>query len=170
MSVNELLSLVSAHNHEVIAFFVTIPLITFILSYMAKPAGSPGVAHYALSGVVYLVSFPGMFAATLVFYALLIAHQNMLEVNAVVYFLPILSMGLVFYLIRRKMAFERLPGFGRLSGLMLLLLLVCIVILFLYRLRFVIGFFSSIESLGVIAIVLFLLFKWATAKMMGHKK
>ncbi len=169
MSVNELLILVSAYDYCIVIIYGILFLAALIVSRMIKLNRMDNVASHILSVIVYLVSIPGMFALTLVFYTLFITHQNILDVNAVIYFLPIIAMGLVLYLIGRKTDLNRLPGFGRLSGLMLMLALVCIIVLILYRLRFLVGFFASIQSLVIIGIIMFFLFKWAAAKISGKR-
>ncbi|MCX4027715.1 hypothetical protein H0A36_21120 [Endozoicomonas sp. SM1973] len=112
-------------------------------------------------------SIPGIISFSLIFYTLFIIRGNLLEVNALIYFLPVVSMVLVFVQVARKTDFEHLPGFGRLSGLMLMMLLTCIVVLVLQRFHFFVGFIASIESLIVIAIIIFTLFKIAGAKIMN---
>lgn len=120
---------------------------------------------YAYSILIYLVSIPGVISAVLIGYSLFLVRQNLLEVNFLVYFVPVISMGLSFFLIGRRVSFDRLPGFGRLSGLMIMIGLSFLVVLVLFKLRIIIGFFASMESLVVIGIAVFAMFKYASAKL-----
>jgi hypothetical protein len=72
-----------------------------------------------------------------------------------------------FTIIGRAVSFDRLPGFGRLWGLMLLIGLTFVVLLLLYKTRILVGFFSSFEALLVLGIVLFGLFDYARRKAFG---
>ena len=115
--------------------------------------------------MIYLVCIPGVISAVLIGYSLFFVRQNLLEVNFLIYFVPIISMALSFFLIGRRVSFNRLPGFGRLSGLMMMIGLSFLVVLALFKLRLIIGFFGSLESLVVIGIVVFLMFKYASSKL-----
>ncbi|MDE1464435.1 hypothetical protein [Spartinivicinus poritis] len=167
MSINELLSLIAEYQLVIVSYFISLPVVSYILLLMYKRTAQLNWVDYFLSVLVYLASIPGIISFSLIFYTLFIIRGNLLEVNALVYFLPVVSMVLVFVQIARKTDFEHLPGFGRLSGLMLMMLLTCIVVLVLQRLHFFVGFFASIESLIVIAVIIFTLFKIAGAKIMN---
>ena len=68
-------------------------------------------------------------------------------------------------MVGRDTDLDRLPGFERLSGLMMLIGLTFLVLLIVFKMRILIGFFASIESLVVLGIVLFILFKFAAKKL-----
>ena len=127
MSVNELINMASDYREWLAGFFLTVPILAFFISLAVKPISRLRVVDYFLSIIIYFSAIPGMFSSVLLFYSLFIAQHDLLDVDILIYFLPIFSMVTVFYLIGRKTDFELLPGFGRLSGLMLMLLLVCIV-------------------------------------------
>lgn len=167
MTVQDFLSTLEQYYGISLFYFGILPLISFVTGLFYRPGFRISALDYLYSGLVYLSGIPGILSAVLTFYSMFIVRKNMLEVNIVLYFLPIISMGLVFYLISRKADFNRLPGFGRLSGFMILTGIVCISLLFLYRLRFVIGFFGSIESLLIAGILLFFVFKYAMGKLTG---
>lgn len=149
-------------------YFLALPALAFLMVFLGKIAPGGRIIDYGLSSIVYLSAIPGMLSASLLFYSLLIAGHDLLKVDAIVYFLPIFSMATAFFLISRKIDLDRLPGFGRLSGLMILLLLVWVGVLCLYRFRFVIGFFSSVESLLLIGLIMFGIFKYAANKVSGE--
>jgi hypothetical protein len=79
-------------------------------------------------------------------------------------------MGLVFGIIGKHANFDDLPGFGRLTGLMLLIAIVSCVTLAIYKLRIFVGFFASIETLVGIAVAVFVLFKVGLARLSGKSK
>lgn len=169
MSALDLLKLLEQHNAIIVGYFLLLPVLSFVLSIGYKPRNQRGVLEFLFSGLTYLSFVPGVFSGMLVFYTLLILRKNLLEVNFVVYFLPLFSMGAVFWALGRKVDFEQLPGFGRLAGFMVLLSLVCCVVFFLFHLRFVIGFFGSIEFLLGAAAAVFFLFRWSADKIKGRR-
>ena len=169
MSVNDLIDLSANYRAWLLGYFLALPVLTMLVAAALNSLQNTRIIDYCLSMFIYFSAIPGMFSASLIFYSLFIAGHDLLKVDAVVYFLPIISMGSIFYLIGRKTDFDHLPGFGRLSGLMILLILVWIGVLCLYRFRFVIGFFSSVQSLIVIGLILFFIFKFGAYKAFGTK-
>ena len=167
MTLQDLLDATSAYPWAIGAYFVLPPAFAFLAGYTEESAGRLTARDYALSVLIYMVAIPGIVSLVLVGYQLFFIRGNLLEVNLLLYFLPIVSMVATFVLIRRCASFDRLPGFDRLSGLMMLIGLSFLVVLVLYRTRFLVGFFGSLESLLVIGVVVFLAFQYAARKLTG---
>ncbi len=168
MSIRALLDLLGGYPWLVSLYFVLPPLCAWLLGQVNYDrVGRVRAWDYVYSVLVYLVAIPGTIAAVLVGYALFIARTNLLHVNALVYFLPLLSMAVTFVLISRRVTFDHLPGFGRLSGLMMLIGLSFLVVLILHKTRILVGFFGSLESLLVLGVLLFVAFQYAAAKLGG---
>ncbi len=68
-------------------------------------------------------------------------------------------------ILKKQVNLDRIPGFDRLKGLMILLALAFLVGLFLVKLRFVVLFHSSILMLFIFALLAFIAFKWAGRKL-----
>lgn len=119
--------------------------------------------------MVHLSCIPGMFALALLAYSLFFTRENLLDVNAMVYFLPPLSMGLTLFLLRQQITFDLVPGFGRLLGLMGLMGLSFLGLLLLNKLFVGIFFGGSIVQLIGIGFGVYLLVRWLWSKMVGKK-
>ncbi len=167
MTVHDFLSVLDQHYGLILFYFMILPVASFVTGIFYKPTPRISFLDCLYSVLIYLSGIPGILSGVLTFYSMFIVRKNMLEVNVILYFLPVISMCIVFYLISRKTDFNRLPGFGRLSGFMILTGIVCVFLLFLYRLSFFIGFFGSIESLLLAGILLFAVFKYASGKLFG---
>jgi len=170
MSVNDFLIFFGHFQWHLAIYFMALPFICVIFTFRYRDSVQPGPRAYLFSGLIYLASLPGVSALMLVSYTLFILRGNLLEVNILLYVLPIVSMFGVYGAIARVANFNNLPGFDRLSGLLIIIALVCLSVFFLYRLHFIIGFFGSIEILIGAALVLFVTFKLAAAKLMGKAK
>lgn len=167
MSINDLLRALGKYKYFILIYFAAIPLFAYLAGLIDKRQKAMD-SFYSI--LIYMSAIPGMVSATLIFYTMFIVKKNLLNVNLFIYFLPVVSMALVFFIISKKVKFDDLPGFGRLSGLMLMIALTSIVTLFLYRLRFFIGFFASIETLLIAGVVIFVLFKVSFARISGKKR
>ncbi len=165
MSIDDLLRLAETNNWVILSFLLGLPVATFLLAKMYKKTPGRNSLDYVFTVLIYAIAIPGMFSFCLVGYSFMFIHQNMLQVNMVIYFLPLISMGLVFYLISRATDFDRLPGFKKLSALMLLMFLVMAVLFFLYRLRIHMVFFGSISNLFWVGLGIFVLMKIAMSRL-----
>ena len=170
MSVNELLERLDDHTGSAICLFAALPLLAFFFTLLYKRAAKNALIESVFSAIIYLSAIPGVFACILIFYLLFFTGTNLLNVDMVYSFLPIISMGLVFGIIGKNARFDDLPGFGRLTGLMLLIAIVSGVTLAIYKLRIFVGFFASIEALIGIAVAVFVLFKIGLARLGGRSK
>lgn len=166
MTIQDGINFIGNYSAFIALYFVIPPLLGWAVG--AVPYDREGrvvIWDYVYSALVYLVGIPGMISTVLIGYSLFFVRQNLLEINFLIYFLPIVSMGFSYYVIGRKVSFDRLPGFDRLVGLMILIGLSFLIVLMLFKLRLIIGFFASIETLAVIGIAVFLIFQYASAKL-----
>ena len=122
--------------------------------------GGAGLWKYLYAVLVYLACVPGMFAGVLTAYTLFFSRENLLDTNLLVYFLPIVSMIVTLVLIRQNVAFDEVPGFDRLSGLMMMVGCSFAIALAIQKTRIWIFFGGSIERLFILAAGIFGLLKW----------
>ena len=111
-----------AQNPEVVLFyFIALPLTAFLASVFGKGEGGYSPWKYLYSVLVYLASIPGIFAITLSVYFFLFEKRSIMDTNIYTQILPIFCMFLTLWLIRRNVDFDQIPGFDKISGLMVLL-------------------------------------------------
>jgi hypothetical protein len=169
MTARELLALAARYPWLLVAGFALPPLAVWVVGLLhgrGKGLESPWRYLYAL--LTYLVCVPGMMAAVLVAYTLFFTRENLLDAPLLVYLLPLLSMGGTLLLISRKVSFERLPGFQRLWGLMLLMAITFVVVLAISKTRIWLLFGSSVWTLLLLCVVVYLLLQWASALVAGR--
>jgi len=170
MTVENSISQIDNYQTQIILYFAIIPIISFVFAVMHKETDKTNTIDYLLSVLIYAVSLPGILSVTLVFYSMFFVKINMLQVSLLVYFVPIVSMITTFVAISRKVSFGRLPGFGRLWSLMVLLAIIYFSILLLYRLRIHFVFLGSIKHLLIIGVVIFVAIKIVTNKLFKKSK
>jgi hypothetical protein len=161
MTARELIQVAGQHWLVLLAVFLLPPLATWLCG-RAHGAGNGGNApwKYAYSALVYLTSVPGTFAAVLTGYTLFFTRENLLDVNPLVYFLPIGSMVVTLIFIRKSVSFALIPGFDRLEGLLALIACSFVLALAIQKTRIWIVFGGSIERLFILAAAIFALLKW----------
>ena len=142
-------------------YLAALPLLALALGLLhRRGAGNESPWKYLYSTLVYLTCIPGMFGAVITLYMLLFTGQDLLDVNALVTLAPIVSMGATLAIAGRNVDFGPLPGFGRLSGLMIVLGLTFAIVFALSRTRLFIIFGGSILWLGILGAFVFALIKW----------
>ncbi len=149
----------------VTAFLGLPPLLALITGIFHKPTFIVSAVDYFYSVLVYMVCVPGIISSVLIAYTLFFTRGNLLQVNIPVYFMPVIAMIVTLALIKRKTAFKRLPGFDHLAGLMIVIGITYVILLLIYKTRIFIGFFSSVFSLLLFGVFLFVLLKIGLKKL-----
>jgi hypothetical protein len=171
VTARDLLELLGRHPLILAGLFVLLPAAVILTSALHGPKG--GVRppwSYAYAVLVYLACIPGVGAAVVTGYTLFFTRENLLDKDLLVHLAPIVSMVVTLVLIRKRVAFDEIPGFERLSGL-LTLIAVTFVILLLVRKTFIgIVFGASLVSLLALAAILFGLLSWGARAVRGSNR
>ena len=109
-------------NPSIVCFlFISVPLTAFLASIFGKNEGAVRPWKELYTILVYLTCIPGIFAITLNVYLFLFERQSIMDTNLYTQILPIISMMLTLWLIRKNVKFEEIPGFDKLGGLIMIL-------------------------------------------------
>jgi len=163
MTTRELIQQAGARPLWLIAGCVAPPVLAWLCGWL-HGRGRGGIApwKYAYSLLVYLVCVPGISAVVLTAYTLFFTRENLLDVNPLVYALPIASMVATLVLIRKNVDFDQVPGFDRLAGLMVMIGCSFGLALAIQKTNIWVFFGGSIERLFALTLGIFALIKWGT--------
>jgi hypothetical protein len=163
MTTRDLIQLAGQHPLVLVAAFVVPPLLAWLLGQMhERGRGAAAPWKYLYAVLVYLACVPGIFAGVITAYALFISRENLLDANLLVYFLPIVSMVSTLIFIRKNVSFDEVPGFDRLSGLMVMVGCSFAIALAIQKTNIWLFFGASIEKLFLLAAGVFALIRWGT--------
>lgn len=163
MTTRELIHGAGQHPVILLVAFVAPPVLAWLAGQShGKEQGKLSPWKYLYSVLVYLVCVPGMFAGVITAYTLFFSRENLLDANLLVYFLPIASMVATLVLIRKNVSFDDVPGFDRLSGLMMMVACSFGIALAIQKTTIFVFFGGSIEKLFLLAAGIFALLKWGT--------
>jgi hypothetical protein len=164
MTFRDLFVYAAAQPGTVAFFLLIIPALVFVLNSLAGET-APDIWRwrYVYAGLVYAACIPGMFACTLNVYLFLFERQSIWDMNLVLQVLPILTMVATLMLIRRKIPFQYIPSFGRLSSFLTLIAALIGVLWFVDRLRLVAFTYVpfSYVVIGFVALLLIIRFAWS---------
>ena len=163
MTIRDLIHLSDQHSFMLTGAFIAPPVIAWLLGRLHE-RGKGGAApwKYIYAALVYLVCVPGLFAAVITAYTLFFSHENLLDASLLVYFLPVVSLIVTLIFIRKNVSFDDVPGFDRLSGLMVMVGCSFVIALVIQKTRIWVFFGGSIEKLFLLAAGVFALLKWGT--------
>ena len=152
MTTTEALHWLEQYEMGIGGFLVALPVVTYAFGTLLKWISSR-LAGYFLALVVHLTVIPGISMAVLILYMLFFLRTNLLdELHLVVHVLPIISMAATLWATSRILAFDDIPGFRRIEGLMLLVGLSFAAILAIEKTRIGVLFLARFEHL-ILAIV-----------------
>jgi len=170
MTARQIVAWVGQYPWHLTVLFIILPLVSGLIGLIhGRDRGGLSPWKYVYAVLVYAACIPGMLAAVLTGYILFFTRQNMLDVNLLVYIAPIISMAATLIAIGKNVSFEEVPGFDRVTGLMVLLGVTFVLMLGLERTRIWLFFGSSIFALIAIVAVLFALLKWAAHMLFRSK-
>jgi hypothetical protein len=171
MTVRDFLAFSGDNPLILIGIFCGIPVLSFVLGVIhGRYRGGMSPWKYFYSILIYSVCIPGIFASVVTAYSLFFQRENILDVNALAYFLPIVSMIATLMIIGRNVDFEYIPGFDRLSGLMLMIGVSFAIALAVQKTRLFVFFGGSILMLVFFAVIAFVLLKVGAGMMTGNKR
>ena len=170
MSIIDVIDLLGEYPAALIGIFVVIPLFSFLYGQLhARRRGNESPHKYVYSVLVYVSCIPGALSLVLTTYVFFFLRANLLAVNLLVFFLPIVSMVITLAVIGRQADVDDLPGFGRITGLFVLLIVTFILALLIQRTRIWVLFRGSIVTFILVVIVLFLALRWAAGRLFRGK-
>jgi len=161
MTINDLIRLANGHVLVLLACFAVPPIVAWCCGALhGRGNGGNAPWKYIYSVLVYLVCIPGLLASVLTGYELFFRRADLLDVNLAVYFLPIVSMIVTLIFIHKTVNFENVPGFDRISGLMVMIGASFVIALAIDKLRLLVFFHGSILLLFALAAGVFAFLKW----------
>ena len=170
MTVRQLIDFLAHNSFILLVFFVALPAISWLIGIIHK-RGQGGMApwKYIYSALIYFVCIPGIFSFVITAYSLFFRNENLLDVNVLVYILPIVSMTVTLILVKKNVNFDLIPGFDRLLGLMTMIAVSFILALAIQKTRIWILFGGSIMMLIAFAAFFFALLKWGSYMLFRRK-
>ncbi|WP_034228846.1 hypothetical protein [Aquimarina pacifica] len=161
MTVQDFITWFGSNSNIVLSYYVVIILISLIGMLFVKPPNFRPPITYLYSMIVYAVTIPGLFALILLLYSFFFLRTNLLQVDLITYFVPILAMIITLVIVNKTVEMSKIPGFGKLSGLFVLIIVTFVITYVLQRMFFGVFFVGRIQHLVVFFLVLLFVLKIA---------
>jgi hypothetical protein len=121
MTLRDFLIYLGNHPEAVVLFFALLPIAALLLAWIAGAEGKNSPWNYLYSAIIYLSAVPGIFALSLGVYMFLFERRSVMDIDVYTQVLPIASMFLTLGIVRRSVDLSYVPGFDKLSGLLMLI-------------------------------------------------
>ena len=121
MTLSQLFASISENPWPLALYFILMPAVAWVVGQVSDGSRDVKFWSYVYAVLVYAICIPGIFAVVLNIYLFLFERQSIWQANVILQFLPVISMGLTLMLIKSKIPFSLIPGFGKISGFLTLI-------------------------------------------------
>ena len=165
MTLGEFFEMIGRNPNLVLFYFIALPLTAFLAGVLGKEEGHLSPWKYLYSTIIFLVCVPGIFAITLNIYMFLFERRSIMDANLYTQVLPVFLMLFTLWIISRNVKFEEIPGFNKISGLVMIIAAVLLVMWIMEKTHIIAITFMPFYYVFIIFGVLFLAIRFGMKKM-----
>lgn len=165
MTLKEFFELLAVNPAYIVGFFFIIPLAAFIGTIIGKGEEDESVWQLFYSTLIYLVAIPGIFSITLNVYLFLFERRSVMEADVFTQVLPIFSMMATLMIIRKAINLDKIPGVGKLSGLIWMIGAVLLIMWFMEKTRIYVFSYMPVQYVFFILIGLIIVIRLGWSKL-----
>jgi len=167
MTLAEFFEMVGRNPSIVLFYFLALPLTAFLAGVLGRGEGHLSPWKYLYSTIIYLVSVPGIFAVTLNVYLHLFERRSIMDANLYTQVLPILLMLFTFWIVSKNVKIDQIPGFHKLSGLVMIIVAVLMIMWILEKTHIIAITFLPFQYVILIFLALFLAIRFGVKRTMS---
>lgn len=162
MTFGQFLNYLNENPYFIVFYFLAIPLTAFLINIMGKGEGHKSPWCKIYTALIYMVVIPGIFSITLNLYHMLFEQQSIYDANIIAQILPIVSMVLTLYLIKRNVDFNKIPGFGKLTSFLGTVAAVMLILFVLNKMHLIAFTYIKFHYIVIMLIALFVALRYGT--------
>ena len=157
MTLQEFFDFLSYNPIWVLAYFALVPLAAVAVNRMSGKRGLQKPWDVTYSVLVFMVAIPGLLAVAFNIYLFLFERRSIMQTNLITQLVPIVSFIATLLIIRKNVPVEAIPGFGKISSLIVMIFGAFAIMWALDRTRIFFVAFSFMPIQYVLAIFIGLL-------------
>lgn len=160
MTLQDFFNIVSQNQKYVLVYFITLPVLAMLIGLIGGAKDHLSPWKYLYTMIVYMVSIPGIFAVALNVYFFLFQRQDIMQTDLLLQVLPVFSMFLTVFILKKNINLEYIPGFDKIYALWMILFATMSIMWFLERIQIIVFSFLPFQYLllaflGLFAIMYF---------------
>lgn len=121
MTLREFFVYAGNNPQSVVIYFAILPLVAILMGLIPRDQRQQPPWNFLYAAIIYLSAVPGLFVLTLNIYVFLFERQSIMDLDIFSQVLPIVSMIITLGIVRKDVDLRYVPGFEKLSGLMILI-------------------------------------------------
>lgn len=168
MTLKEFFEFSADNPSYLLAYFILIPFTALLAGWLGKDEGEEKPWQYLYSALIYLVAIPGVFAVALTIYTLIIEKRPILNTDVYIQILPVLSMIATLLIISRNADIKTIPGFDKISGLVISLSAAMGIIWFMDKVHIFAITIMPFSSLVIMFVVILIVIRIGWVKMFSR--
>ena len=137
MTIQDFINWFGNNPNIVLGYFSIIIVIALLGLLFVNQSNFKSPINYLYTILIYAVTIPGLLALVLILYSFFFLKTNLLQLDLIAYFVPLIAMIVTLVIINRTISIKQIPGFGKLSGLFLMIMITFIITYILQRMFFV---------------------------------
>ncbi len=151
MTVQDFIDWFGNHPNLVLSYFIVLIVVSIIGLLFVNQSNFKSPITYVYTILIYAVTIPGLLALILILYSFFFLKTNLLQLDLVAYFVPLIAMCITLVIINKTVPMSQIQGFGKLSGLFLMIMIAFVItyvlqrmffgVFFVGRFQYLIGFF-----------------------------
>ncbi|MDX1478777.1 MAG: hypothetical protein R3301_13785 [Saprospiraceae bacterium] len=167
MTLGDFFEICSNNPAILIFYFVAVPLTALLALILARGEGHLSPWKYLYTALIYLACVPGIFALTLNVYLFLFERQSIMDTNLFTQILPLISMVITLYLVRRNVSLDAVPGFDKLGGLLIMIIAVLSLMWILDKTRIIAFTYIPLIYVVLILVAILVAIRFGMRRMGG---
>ncbi|MGE5356981.1 MAG: hypothetical protein ACM3PT_12150 [Deltaproteobacteria bacterium] len=167
MTLRDFFDYISQNPEFVLYYFLGLPVLAAIIGIISHKSGETSPYRELFMVIIYAVTIPGIFALFLNVYIFLFENRSIMDLNIHTQILPVFSMIATLLIIRRFARFDAIPGFGKISGLMMMIAAVIVLLWVLDRFRIIAFVYMPFYYLIIIVVVLLIAINYGLKKIIN---
>lgn len=170
MTLKDFFDLLGDNPFYIIAYFSLIPFTALLVLLMGRGEGHLSPWKYLYSTLIYGVCVPAIFSVTLSVYFFLFERRSILDTDVFTQILPVVSMIATLLLISKNVPLERIPGFEKISGLMMMITAAFAFMWFLDKTRIYAFTYVKFQYVILMFIVLLIIIRFGWSRIFSSNR
>ena len=151
----------------VILFFGFIIVFALVAGFIGKGEGHLSPWKHLYAALIYLTCIPAIFIVFMSLYALIFEGASISNVNVVTHIFPVISMVATLSIIKSNVSLDRVPGFNKISGFIIMVIAASVLVAILMKMRLIVFSYMPIQQVGLIFLVIFAVIYFGWRKVMS---
>ncbi|WP_108866781.1 hypothetical protein [Aquimarina aquimarini] len=165
MTIQEIISWFANNPNLILGYFAVIIILSLLGLAVVNQRNFKPPINYFYGMLVYAVTIPGLLALIIILYSFFFLKVNLLQVDVLAYFVPVISMFVTLFIINRTVPMSRIPGFDKLSGLFIIVAITFVITYIAQRMFFGVFFVGRFQYLIIFFLALLLILRIAWRKI-----